>query len=187
MPLLRRLGRRQTALSSICRTNQIMLGKTVALLSMIRSRPDRALPQAHGHRPDDRALSDDGRSEQGRRQKDAAITNMSLKDWRAVLDINLTGQFLCVREANPPLSAQGPTSVSRPTGKVIWMSSVHELIPWAGHVNYAASKGGVMQMMKSVAQEVADKKIRVNGIAPARSRPISTSRSGAYRRPSGSS
>lgn len=46
------------------------------------------------------------------------------------------------------------------------MSSVHEVIPWAGHINYAASKGGVMLMMKSLAQEVADRKIRVNGIAP---------------------
>jgi glucose 1-dehydrogenase len=99
-------------------------------------------------------------------QKDAAITNMSLEDWRAVLDVNLTGQFLCVREAIRRFLAQGPAPASRATGKVICMSSVHELIPWAGHVNYAASKGGVMQMMKSVAQEVAEKRIRVNGIAP---------------------
>ena len=43
---------------------------------------------------------------------------------------------------------------------------MHEVIPWAGHVNYAASKGGVMLMMKSLAQEVAPHRIRVNGIAP---------------------
>jgi glucose 1-dehydrogenase len=82
---------------------------------------------------------------------------MSLEDWRAVLDINLTGQFLCVREAIRRFLAQGPTAVSKTAGKIICMSSVHELIPWVGHINYAASKGGVMQMMKSVAQEVADK------------------------------
>jgi glucose 1-dehydrogenase len=46
------------------------------------------------------------------------------------------------------------------------MSSVHEVIPWAGHVNYAASKGGIMLMMKSLAQEVAPERIRVNSIAP---------------------
>src|SRR5947207_3099148 len=45
-------------------------------------------------------------------------------------------------------------------------SSAHEVIPWAGHVNYAASKGGVMLMMKSLAQEVAPYRIRVNSICP---------------------
>src|SRR5207249_7106896 len=77
-----------------------------------------------------------------------------------------TGQFLCAREAIRRFLAQGPSSVSRALGKVICMSSVHELIPWAGHVNYAASKGGIMLMMKSLAQESAEKKIRINGIAP---------------------
>jgi glucose 1-dehydrogenase len=43
---------------------------------------------------------------------------------------------------------------------------VHEVIPWAGHVNYAASKGGVMLMMKSIAQEYAAEHIRVNSVAP---------------------
>ena len=46
------------------------------------------------------------------------------------------------------------------------MSSVHEVIPWAGHANYAASKGGVMLMMKTIAQEFAPRKIRINSIAP---------------------
>ena len=46
------------------------------------------------------------------------------------------------------------------------MSSVHEVIPWAGHANYAASKGGIMLMMKTIAQEFASKKIRINSIAP---------------------
>jgi glucose 1-dehydrogenase len=49
---------------------------------------------------------------------------------------------------------------------IICISSVHEVIPWAGHVNYAASKGGVMLLMKSIAQEVAALKIRVNSICP---------------------
>lgn len=100
-------------------------------------------------------------------QKDAAFADMTLEQWRAVLDVNLTGQFLTAREAVRQFLVQGiDPSVSRAAGKVIFISSVHELIPWAGHVNYAASKGGTMLMMKSLAQEVAERRIRVNGIAP---------------------
>jgi glucose 1-dehydrogenase len=82
------------------------------------------------------------------------------------VEVNLTGQFLCAREAIKHFLEQGLSPVSKAQGKIICMSSVHEVIPWAGHVNYAASKGGIMLMMKSLAQEVAEKKIRVNGIAP---------------------
>ena len=100
-------------------------------------------------------------------QKDASFREMSLADWRKVMDVNLTGQFLCARAAVRQFMAQDELApVSRARGKIICMSSVHEIIPWAGHVNYAASKGGVMLMMKSLAQEVARDRIRVNGIAP---------------------
>jgi len=99
-------------------------------------------------------------------QKDAAVTAMTLDQWRAVLDTNLTGAFLCAREAISLFIAQGPSPISRATGKIICMSSVHQRIPWAGHVNYAASKGGMMLMMQTLAQEVAAKKIRINSIAP---------------------
>jgi glucose 1-dehydrogenase len=100
-------------------------------------------------------------------QKDASFREMSLADWRKVMDVNLTGQFLCARAAVRQFMAQDELPpVSRARGKIICMSSVHEIIPWAGHVNYAASKGGVMLMMKSLAQEVARDRIRVNGIAP---------------------
>jgi glucose 1-dehydrogenase len=99
-------------------------------------------------------------------QRDAPFAEMTLEQWRTVIEVNLTGQFLCAREAVKQFLAQGPTPISQALGKIICMSSVHEVIPWAGHVNYAASKGGVMLMMKSLAQEVAEKKIRVNGIAP---------------------
>jgi len=91
---------------------------------------------------------------------------MTLDEWRTVIDVNLTGQFLCAREAIKRFLAQESSPVSKARGKIICMSSVHEVIPWAGHVNYAASKGGIMLMMKTLAQEVAEKKIRVNGIAP---------------------
>lgn len=100
-------------------------------------------------------------------QKDAPIDQMTLADWQFVLDVNLTGQFLCAREAIREFKRRGiRKEVSCAAGKIICMSSVHEVIPWAGHVNYAASKGGVMLMMKSIAQEVAPHRIRVNSVCP---------------------
>ena len=100
-------------------------------------------------------------------QKDAPIDQMSLAQWQLVLDVNLTGQFLCAREAIREFKRRGVRKdVSCAAGKIICISSVHEVIPWAGHVNYAASKGGVMLMMKSIAQEVAPYRIRVNSVAP---------------------
>jgi glucose 1-dehydrogenase len=99
-------------------------------------------------------------------QQDAPFADMTLAQWQAVLDVNLTGQFLCLREAVRIFGDQPPSPRSKARGKIVCMSSVHELIPWAGHVNYAASKGGTWQLMKSVAQEVAAQGIRVNGIAP---------------------
>ena len=100
-------------------------------------------------------------------QRDAPLEEMTVAQWDRVLGVNLTGQFLCAREAVREFRRRGPRpEVSRALGKIICMSSVHEVIPWAGHVNYATSKGGVMLMMKSIAQEVAPYKIRVNSIAP---------------------
>ncbi|MBC7944534.1 MAG: glucose 1-dehydrogenase [Burkholderiales bacterium] len=98
-------------------------------------------------------------------QKDAPLATMTIADWNGVIETNLTGQFLCVREAVRRFRAQSPSGLMA-RGKIICMSSVHQLIPWAGHVNYAASKGGIEQLMRSVAQEVAADKIRVNGLAP---------------------
>ncbi len=99
-------------------------------------------------------------------QIDAPVGDMTLAAWERVLGVNLTGQFLCAREAIRRFRGQGASSLSAARGKIVCMSSVHEVIPWAGHVNYAASKGGIMLMMKSLAQEVAREKIRVNAIAP---------------------
>ena len=100
-------------------------------------------------------------------QRDAAFEEMTLEQWQKVIDVNLTGQFLCAREAIREFKRRGVNpEVSCSAGKIICMSSVHELVPWAGHVNYAASKGGVMLMMKSIAQEVAPYRIRVNSIGP---------------------
>jgi len=100
-------------------------------------------------------------------QIDAPFDELTLAQWQKVIDINLTGQFLCTQHAVKRFKAQGiDRNISCAAGKILCISSVHEVIPWAGHVNYAASKGGVMLMMKSVAQEVAPYRIRVNSIAP---------------------
>ena len=99
-------------------------------------------------------------------QHDAAFADMTLADWRAVIDLDLTGQFLTVREAVRHMRDQEPSEGARARGAIVCISSVHDTIPWAGHVNYAASKGGVQMMMRSVAQEVAGGGIRVNSIAP---------------------
>jgi glucose 1-dehydrogenase len=109
-------------------------------------------------------------------QKDAPFDEMTLADWNLVIAVNLTGQFLCAREAVREFKRRGVVKeVSCSAGKIICVSSVHEIIPWAGHVNYAASKGGVMLMMKSIAQELAPYRIRVNSIAPGAIRtPINT-------------
>ncbi|MHC5053595.1 MAG: SDR family oxidoreductase [Planctomycetota bacterium] len=100
-------------------------------------------------------------------QRDSAFADMTLEQWELVLEVNLTGQFLCAREAVREFRRRGVVpDVSCAAGKIICMSSVHEVIPWAGHADYAASKGGVLMMMKSLAQEVAPDRIRANGVAP---------------------
>jgi glucose 1-dehydrogenase len=120
-------------------------------------------------------------------QRDAPFHVMSLQQWNTVIGVNLTGQFLCAREAVREFLRRGVVaSVSRAAGKIICISSVHEVIPWAGHANYAASKGSVSMMMKTLAQEVAPQRIRVNSVAPGAVRtPINTAAWGteeAYRR-----
>ena len=100
-------------------------------------------------------------------QQDAPFHEMTLSQWNKVIGVNLTGQFLCAREAVRMFKRRGVRrGVSCAAGKIICISSVHDVIPWAGHVNYAASKGGVSMMMKSIAQEVAPWRIRVNAVSP---------------------
>jgi glucose 1-dehydrogenase len=100
-------------------------------------------------------------------QRDSAFHDMTLAQWNTVINVNLTGQFLCAREAVREFLRRGVVEkVSCAAGKIICMSSVHQEIPWAGHANYAASKGGIMMMMQSIAQEYAPHRIRVNSIAP---------------------
>lgn len=100
-------------------------------------------------------------------QKDNSFAEMTLEQWNKVISTNLTGQFLCAREAVKHFNSKeqaGPEA--KAIGNIIFISSVHDIIPWAGHVNYASSKGGILMLMKSLALEVAPKKIRVNAISP---------------------
>lgn len=100
-------------------------------------------------------------------QKDNSFAEMSVEEWNKVIGTNLTGHFLCAREAIKHFQTKeqaGPDD--KAIGNIIFISSVHDIIPWAGHVNYASSKGGVLMLLKSLALEVAPKKIRVNGISP---------------------
>ena len=109
-------------------------------------------------------------------QRDSPYDQMTLDQWNTVLNVNLTGQFLCTRSAAREFKRRGVVpAVSVAAGKIICMSSVHQEIPWAGHANYAASKGGIMMLMRSIAQELAPHLIRVNAIAPGAIRtPINT-------------
>jgi glucose 1-dehydrogenase len=100
-------------------------------------------------------------------QQDAPFVDMTVEQWNRVLSVNLTGMFLCARAAARAMIRQSVRpAISCAAGKIICVSSVHEVIPWAGHANYAASKGGVKLFMQSIAQELAIHRIRVNSIAP---------------------
>jgi len=100
-------------------------------------------------------------------QSDAKFTEMSIDKWRSVIDVNLTGAFLCAREAAKEFLRRGVVPErSVASGKIIFTSSVHQSIPWAGHANYAASKGGMNLLMKTIAQELAPYRVRANAIAP---------------------
>ena len=99
-------------------------------------------------------------------QRDAAFGEMTLAQWLEVINVNLTGQFVCAQEAVRQFRRQGRTSASRALGKIIFTNSVHQVIPWAGHANYASAKGGLKLLMETMAQELASEGIRVNAIAP---------------------
>lgn len=100
-------------------------------------------------------------------QKDAPFTKMSLEDWELVIKTNLTGAFLCSQAAIKHFLKRGvDEKISKAAGKIIFMSSVHQEIPWAGHINYAAAKGGLTEFMRTLAQETANRQIRVNSVAP---------------------
>ncbi len=88
------------------------------------------------------------------------LVDMPLADWRTVLDVNLTGPFLCSREAARGMIAAGSG------GTIVNMSSVHEHIPWRGFSHYCASKGGLRLFTQTIAYELAEHRIRVANVAP---------------------
>src|SRR3989337_1704171 len=103
------------------------------------------------------------------------INELTTDDWQKVIDINLKGAFICTRDAlkhmlqNNSKTSQGYSDTKNNDNgnySIINISSVHESIPQSESTPYAASKGGMMMLTKTVALEVADKGIRVNGIAP---------------------
>ncbi|HET9669088.1 MAG TPA: SDR family oxidoreductase [Casimicrobiaceae bacterium] len=147
-----------------------------AVVAAIRDRGSDAIAaQADvGNRDDCIALFDAARSRFGGVdilvanagiQRDAPFADMTLAQWREVIDVNLTGQFVCAQEAVRQFRRQGRVS-SRALGKIVFTNSVHQVIPWAGHANYAAAKGGLKMLMETMAQELAPERIRVNAIAP---------------------
>ena len=92
-------------------------------------------------------------------EKQIPLLEMDLNHWEMVLRTNLTGSFLCMREA-------GKIMAKNKRGVIVNMSSVHEFIPWPGFANYCASKGGMKLLMQTAARELAPLNIRVVNIAP---------------------
>lgn len=95
------------------------------------------------------------------------VQDVTLEQWNKVIGVNLTGNFLCTRAAVRKMLETGVRpKISAAAGKIVNISSVHQVIMWAGFASYCATKGGINLFMQSVAQEVAEKKIRVNSVAP---------------------
>ncbi|MBV9817825.1 MAG: glucose 1-dehydrogenase [Solirubrobacterales bacterium] len=92
-------------------------------------------------------------------EKQAPLLEMELDLWSAVIQTNLTGAFLCIREAGKIMAAAGG-------GTIVNMSSVHEFIPWPGFAHYCASKGAIKLLMETAARELAPKRIRLVNVAP---------------------
>lgn len=92
-------------------------------------------------------------------EKQIPTLEMSAADWERVLRTNLTGAFLCLREAGRRMAADRG-------GVVVNMSSVHEFIPWPGFAHYCASKGGLKLLTQTTARELAPHGIRVVSVAP---------------------
>jgi NAD(P)-dependent dehydrogenase (short-subunit alcohol dehydrogenase family) len=93
-------------------------------------------------------------------EKPFKLIDMPLDEWQKVLDVNLTGSFLCAREAARGMCEAGIH------GSIINVSSVHEVIPWPEFGHYCASKGGMKLFAQTAARELAPHGIRVVNVAP---------------------
>jgi len=92
-------------------------------------------------------------------RQDAILALMKTEQWQRVLDVNLTGSFLMARGAVPLM-------LSQKYGRIIFVTSPMAHLGFAGQANYAASKAGQIGLLKTLAREVARKKITVNGVSP---------------------
>lgn len=99
-------------------------------------------------------------------EQSSPLSEMSLAQWQKVLDVNLTGQFLCIREAVKMFKSGQISKSQAVRGKIVCISSIHESVAWAGNCNYAVSKAGVGMLVKSAALELAGLGIRINAVAP---------------------
>ena len=93
-------------------------------------------------------------------EKPFALTEMRLAEWQRVIDVNLTGAFLCAREAARGMLAD------ELRGAIVNITSVHEQIPWKQYSHYCASKAGEKLFAQSIARELAPHGIRVLNVAP---------------------
>ena len=91
--------------------------------------------------------------------RDGLLMRMKTEDWQAVVNLNLTGVFLCTR-------AVARTMLKQKSGRIINITSVVGLMGNAGQANYAAAKAGVVGLTKSTAKEFASRGITVNAVAP---------------------
>ncbi len=99
-------------------------------------------------------------------QRDAPLEHMSLEQWNEVIGVNLTGAFLCAREAAREFLRRSTEERAKNRGSILFITSVHQSSPWPGHANYSAAKAGVAMLMRTITQELAPRHIRVNAIAP---------------------
>ncbi|HEX8180237.1 MAG TPA: SDR family oxidoreductase [Pyrinomonadaceae bacterium] len=88
------------------------------------------------------------------------ILEMPADAWRKVLDVDLTGAFLCAQRA-ARMMVEAQTG-----GAIVNISSVHNIIPWGGYAHYCAAKAGLDMLTKTMALELATERVRVNSIAP---------------------
>jgi glucose 1-dehydrogenase len=85
---------------------------------------------------------------------------MPLEDWRKVIEVDLTGPFLCAQRAARLMIESGAG------GSIVNITSVHQRIPWGGYAHYCAAKAGLDMLTKTIALELATTKVRVNAVAP---------------------
>jgi glucose 1-dehydrogenase len=88
------------------------------------------------------------------------ILEMPADAWRKVLDVDLTGAFLCAQRAARLMVA------AKTGGAIVNISSVHNIIPWGGFAHYCAAKAGLDMLTKTMALELATERVRVNSVAP---------------------